>query len=76
MIEEIVSTYGNVGGYVGEMDSEELAHCLLDPANRKVVRLDVVDRQATDSLFEDLYGKAVEPRVRFILEHSEEVEEN
>lgn len=70
-----IASIGRLKG-LGEMDSEELAHCLLDPTNRKVVQLDVIDRQATDSLFEDLYGKAVEPRVRFILEHSEEVEEN
>ena len=54
------------------MDSEELAECLLNPENRKVIQLAVSDKQQTADLFNRLYGKAVEPRVKFILEHSEE----
>lgn len=57
---------------LGEMDSDELSHALLDPATRNVIQLQVNDIDETDVLFKKLYGKAVEPRVKFILEHSEE----
>lgn len=57
---------------LGEMDSDELSHTLLDPATRNVIQLQVNDIDETDVLFKKLYGKAVEPRVKFILEHSEE----
>lgn len=72
LVEEIVSTYGNIGLYVGEMDSDELATCLLDPNNRVIYQLTVDDIDKTNKLFNDLYGKAVEPRVKYILKHSEE----
>lgn len=58
--------------HVGEMDSEELSHTLLDPETRNIIKLEVSDIDKTDQLFQDLYGKNVEPRVKFILEHSEE----
>ena len=54
------------------MDSDELSHALLDPATRNVIQLQVSDIDETDALFKTLYGKSVEPRVKFILEHSEE----
>lgn len=57
---------------VGEMDSEELSETLLNPESRNILQLQVTDVEKTDKLFNDLYGKAVEPRVRFIMEHSEE----
>ena len=57
---------------VGEMDSEELAHTLLEPETRNILQLQVSDTDKTNKLFQDLYGKAVEPRIKFILEHSEE----
>ena len=57
---------------LGEQDSGELAECLLDPDTRHIVQLAVSDVDKTDKLFTQLYGKAVEPRVKFILEHSEE----
>lgn len=58
--------------YVGEQDSEELAYCLLEPETRNVIQLTVGDIGATDIMFKDLYGKAVEPRLRFLNEHLEE----
>lgn len=58
--------------HVGEMDAEELAHTLLDSSTRNILQLQVNDIDKTNRLFQDLYGKAVEPRVKFILEHSEE----
>lgn len=54
------------------MDAEELAHTLLDSSTRNILQLQVNDIDKTNRLFQDLYGKAVEPRVKFILEHSEE----
>lgn len=59
---------------LGEQDSEELSDTLLNPETRHVVQLQVNDIGATDNLFNDLYGKKVEPRVKFLLEHSEEGE--
>ena len=57
---------------LGEQDSEELAYCLLEPETRNVIQLTVGDIGATDIMFKDLYGKAVEPRLRFLNEHLEE----
>lgn len=57
---------------LGEQNSDELAECLLDPDTRHIVQLTVSDINKTDKLFTQLYGKAVEPRVKFILKHSEE----
>ena len=57
---------------LGEMDSEELAHTLLEPETRNILQLQVSDIDKTNKLFQDLYGKAVEPRIKFIMEHSEE----
>ena len=56
------------------MDSEELSHALLDPSTRNILQLQVNDINKTNQLFQDLYGKNVEPRVKFILEHSEEAQ--
>ena len=74
--EEIVSTIGNNGEYVGEQDSDELSETLLDPNTRHIVKLTVTDIGATDNLFNDLYGKKIEPRVEFILKYSEEVDDS
>ena len=57
---------------LGEMDSEELSHCLLEPENRNLYQLVVSDIGQTDMMFEDLYGRKVEPRVKFLSEHLEE----
>lgn len=57
---------------LGEMDSEELAYCLLNPETRNVVKLTCPNITSTDKLFNDLYGKAVEPRIKYLLDHSEE----
>ena len=57
---------------LGEQDSNELSECLLEPETRNILQLQVSDVKETDKLFNDLYGKQVEPRVKFLLEHSEE----
>ncbi len=58
---------------LGEQDSEELSVSLLDPATRNIYQLYVDDYAKTDKMFEDLYGKRVEARVRYIQEHGEEL---
>ena len=58
--------------YVGESDASELEQCLLNPKTRNVKQLIVEDIQMTDKMFNDLYGKDVEPRVEFLLKHAEE----
>ena len=57
---------------LGECDSDELAYCLLDNDTRNIVQLQVCDFAKTEQIFEDLYGKDVEPRVEFLAKHSEE----
>lgn len=56
---------------LGEMDSKELGDTLLDASTRNIVQLSVSDIDKTEQIFEDLYGKAVQPRVDYILNHSE-----
>ena len=56
---------------LGEMDSKELGDTLLDASTRNIVQLSVSDIDKTEQMFEDLYGKAVQPRVDYILNHSE-----
>lgn len=57
---------------LGEQDSSELSECLLEPDTRVLYQLTVSDAEKTDKMFNDLYGKNVEPRVKFLDEHLEE----
>ena len=57
---------------LGEQDAEELSYCLLDKDTRNIVQLEVEDYGLTDKVFQDLYGKNVEPRVKFLNLHAEE----
>lgn len=57
---------------LGEQDSDELAYCLLEPETRNLYQLTVSDIEKTNQMFEDLYGKRVEPRVEFLEKHLEE----
>jgi DNA gyrase subunit B len=66
-----IKTIGRLKG-LGEMDSEELSETLLDPSSRNVLQLTVEDYGKTDKMFQDLYGKRVEPRVQFLAQHLEE----
>lgn len=68
-----IQSIGRLKG-LGEMDSEELEYTLLNPDTRNMVQLEVSDKDKTEQRFEMLYGKAVKPRVEYILAHSEEVE--
>ena len=66
-----VQSIGRLKG-LGEQDSDELSYCLLDPETRNVLQLKVEDYGKTDKMFQDLYGKRVEPRVQFLAQHLEE----
>lgn len=57
---------------LGEQDSDELAYCLLEPGTRNLYQLTVSDIGKTNKMFQDLYGKNVEPRVKFLEKHLEE----
>ena len=60
---------------LGEQDSDELAYCLLEPETRNLYQLTVSDIGKTDKMFQDLYGKNVEPRIKFLEKHLEEAHE-
>lgn len=57
---------------IGETDTDEISETLLDPSTRNCRQVTVSDVQATDTMFQDLYGKDVAPRVRYLQEHGEE----
>lgn len=57
---------------LGEQDANELAYCLLEPETRNMKLLTVSDIEKTADMFNDLYGKKVEPRVKFLEQHLEE----
>lgn len=69
--EEIVSTTGNSGEYVGELSPEETEECLIDPNTRIIKRVQVEDIGKADILFDNLMGSNVEPRKRYIEENAE-----
>lgn len=57
---------------LGEQDADELSYCLLDPSTRNISLLTVEDIEKANNMFNDLYGKKVEPRVEFLNKHLEE----
>lgn len=66
-----IQAIGRLKG-LGEQDADELSYCLLDTDTRNVLQLRVEDYGKTDKMFQDLYGKRVEPRVEFLAKHLEE----
>ena len=58
--------------YVGEMNEEETEETLTDPNQRIIKQITVDDIQATNILFNDLMGQAINPRKEYIKKHSAE----
>ena len=58
------------------MDASELGPCLLEPDTRHVEQIMVSDIPATDDMFDMFMGPTVTRRRDYILQHSEEAEEN
>ena len=51
---------------LGEMDAKELFETTMNPAKRKLLRVDLTDAVEAEEMFTRLMGDEVEPRKRFI----------
>lgn len=58
---------------LGEMNPSELFDTTMDATKRLLKRVNVVDAERADELFEILMGKDVEPRKKFIQTHAKSV---
>ena len=57
---------------LGEQDSHELYECLINPETRNISKIIVSSQEEADDLMECLMGVSVPPRRKYLLEHSEE----
>ena len=51
---------------LGEMDAKELFETTMNPARRKLLRVELTDAIEAEKMFSELMGEEVEPRRRFI----------
>ena len=58
---------------LGEMDEDELRETTMDPDTRRLLRVNLDDLSAANSIFSTLMGSNVEQRREFIEKHSQEV---
>ena len=60
---------------LGEMMPKTLWETTLDPATRRMLRVEINDQLETDRVMSDLMGKDPSARFRFIMERAEDAEE-
>ena len=60
---------------LGEMMPRTLWETTLDPATRRLLRVEIADGLLTDRVMSDLMGKDPSARFRFIMERAEEAED-
>lgn len=60
---------------LGEMNAEQLRETTMDPATRKMMKVEIADAEEADKLFRILMGSDVPSRKHFILTHAKQVRE-
>ncbi|MCA9199380.1 MAG: type IIA DNA topoisomerase subunit B [Planctomycetales bacterium] len=60
---------------LGEMNAKDLWETTLNPATRRMLRVEVDDQLETDRIMSDLMGRDASARFRFIMDRAEEAEE-